>query len=510
MRKQLLISINTWSPWHFYLACLGAGTLSVFAFQPIGFFPTAFVSFILFLHLLNARAFKTNKEVFAAGWWFGLGYFVTGLYWMALACHVDWIKFGWVFPFAALGLPSCLALGAGASTLIAHVGKRVSPLMFMLLFAFAWSAFEWIRGHIFTGLPWLNLAEIWPISIAQSVSCIGTYGLGLLTLLMIAGLFLASVRGVLCACALLLGLYGYGTHRLSQALDATFQDFNLVLVQPSIPQVYKWDPKHFQENISILVTLSRRAGQAKPRVFIWPEASIPGDITQDKHFRAQLTHFMSPEDLLILGAPRFEGEKLYNSLLVLNAQGDVLAHYDKSHLVPFGEYMPWRSFLPSFVGKLTAGTIDYSPGPGIQTLTIPNLPPFSPLVCFEAIFPGAVVLKSSPAPQWLLNITNDGWYLNSSGPYQHVQITRLRAIEEGLPLVRVVYLGVSVAFDAYGRQVGHIPYGEKTALTIPLPKPIEDSQAPLYRTWGDKLYFGLLALLCLWIIGLYRVRNRSS
>jgi len=193
---------------------------------------------------------------------------------------------------------------------------------------------------------------------------------------------------------------------------------------------------------------------------------------------------------------------LWNSLHAIDSSGNIAATYDKHHLVPFGEYMPLRSIMS--VAKLTHGNIDFSSGPGAQTLQVPGLPPFSPLICYEAIFPGQVA-SGDVRPGWLLNITNDGWFGNTAGPYQHLQAARLRAIEEGLPMVRAANTGISAVIDPLGRILAHLPLGQEGVLQIALPRAL--GRTP-YAMLGDWTLF-LILIIPLGLVSIRAMREKN-
>ena len=446
-----------------------------------------------------------------------------GLHWIAFALHVDIEKFWWLIPFAVFGLPAFLALFFGIIFVITHQLKRHSTLVQLGGFVLAWSAMEWIRGHILGGLPWLNLGEMefaptingYNVPL-QALKVYGVYGVGLLWLILGASLYgvilfnkkLCSAIIGLSALCCLYGPYIYEALAHPQAFNTQYHDtFVVTIVQPDIPQAEKWDATLYHSNLEQFMALSRQSVPLKPRVLIWPEAAIPYTIESGSPLARYLATLLRPEDILILGAPHVIRDdqgaviRAYNSAHILDHSGTVLGRYDKSHLVPFGEYIPLRAYLPAILDKIAPGALDFTPGEGLKTMTIHNFPALNILICYEAIFPGAVQERTinQGRPQWLLNLTNDGWYLNSSGPYQHLQIVRLRAIEEGIPVVRSVYRGISAIFDPSGKEIARIPYGKSQALTFNLPKPLAYSTP--YAEYGDKIYFLMILCLLLAIVG---------
>jgi apolipoprotein N-acyltransferase len=271
----------------------------------------------------------------------------------------------------------------------------------------------------------------------------------------------------------------------------------LRLVQPNIDQASKWLPELRRGHIENQMRLSSGPGARPVSHVIWAETAVPFLLTSEPELRSQLAGIVPRNGLLITGAPRLSGsgtpQRLSNSLHGLDETGAVVGIYDKHHLVPFGEYTPLRSVLGWLgLGKLTVGGQGFSAGPGLATLDLPGLPPFSPLICYEIIFPGRVVAEG-PRPQWLLNLTNDAWFGISSGPYQHFASARIRAVEEGLPMVRVANTGISAVVDPYGRVYGRLHLNRVGVLDSALPKPVKG--VTLYARYGDGM--GLFCIVIL-------------
>ena len=451
----------------------------------------------------------SNRNVFACGWWFGLGHFAAGLYWISNALLVDAARFGWLAPVAVFGLAAILAFFPALVSLITVMfGQNKSALGRILIFAALWTGFEWLRGWIFTGFPWNLIGSAWVFSDAmiQSATIAGVYGLSLLSLI-IAALpsILAGENGwrmagspikILTTGGLaLVIIWAAGAFRLSGATDEVVPGVQLRLVQPNIDQKVKWKQDHRIENLrqQIRMGASDIPGANPPTHVIWAETAATFCIANDAQARNTIARGVPQDGLIITGAPRGKtepetGYRVWNSMHAINDLGEIAGTYDKHHLVPFGEYMPFRSLL-SF-SKITSGTRDFSPGPGPRTLNMKGLPPVSPLICYEVIFPGQVVARNS-RPEWMLNLTNDGWYGVSSGPYQHFAAARLRAVEEGLPLVRVANTGISGVIDGYGRVKAKLELDTKGILDNPLPRALAPT---LYGRLGDWIVLFLVLL----------------
>ena len=478
------------------------GALATLAQPPVGAMPVLLLAVPGLLWLLDGA--EGRRAAFALGWWFGFGFFVVGLYWISFALLVDIAAFWWLMPVAVCGLPAGLALFTGIVTQAVWMA-RFKGLARVVAFALAWTAAEWLRGHLFTGFPWLLIGYGWVpwTPVLQTAAFTGIYGLSLLTLL-VAGLPTLlgepapSRRRALVLLGAGLGLFAViavaGSIRLNNSDTGMVEGVRLRLVQANVGQSMKWDPREREGNFQRHLALSLSPAETRPTAVIWPETAITFFLAQDERHRYALANAVPPGGLILTGAPRAtlaedKTVRFWNSLLAIDGAGTIVGGYDKAHLVPFGEYMPGRAWLPSWVGTIASRGSDFSAGPGPRTLHLPGLPPVSPLICYEAIFPGAVT-DPADRPQWLLNLTNDAWYGLSAGPHQHFAITQARAVEEGLPLVRVANTGISGVVDAYGRITARLGLGEGGFIDSALPRALP---APTpYGRWGDG---GLLALM---------------
>jgi apolipoprotein N-acyltransferase len=452
------------------------GVLAAAALPPFHALPLLWIAFPGLIWLLDGA--KRGKEAFFVGWWYGFGHFSVGVYWIAHALLVDPLRFGWMVPFAVFGLGGILAVFVGAATFAA---RRVSPagVPRVLTLAVTWVLFEWVRSWIFTGFPWNLIGSVWMpvLPVVQFAAIAGTYGLGLLTVVVAAmpAVLAHPVRGdrlAMAASLLILAAVAlWGGLRLSDGPTTFVPDVRLRLVQANIEQTLKWDPElriaHFQRHLD----LTASPGWDKVTDVIWSETAAPSFLERDETARRLMASVTPPGGLLITGAVRGTGAgispfRIWNSLIALNGRGDIVGTYDKAHLVPFGEYMPLHGLIP--LSKITAGSVDFSAGLGAETIVLPGLPPVGPLICYEVIFPGEVVDRAH-RPAWLLNLTNDGWYGISAGPYQHFASARLRAVEEGLPLVRAANTGISGVVDPYGRIIAELPLGMQGVVDAGLP-----------------------------------------
>ncbi|WP_200343915.1 apolipoprotein N-acyltransferase, partial [Rhodovibrio sodomensis] len=494
-------------------ALLGAST--ALALPPVYLVPLMVpaVAGLLWLTAGTARV----RTAFWVGWAFGLGHFTAGLYWIGIAFFVNAARHAWMMPFAVLGLAAGLAIfkglmlaGLRALPLWDRPGSTAQAWGRVLALAALWTLAEWVRGQILTGFPWNLAATVWGFwpAAQQAAALVGAWGLSLLTVLAAGlpallgwtGSRRAAWTGAGAALAVVMLVVGGGLVRL-QAAPAVGADVHdgvrLRLVQPGIPQHLKWRDDLRLQHLRKHVELTRRPSFDSRTHVIWPETAIPYFLSRRPDLRQLLARAAPTDGALLTGAPRMAkrgGRRVYhNSLLALGPEGRTLGHYDKVHLVPFGEYVPLREYLP--FPKLTQGSSDFTPGDGHAAMHIDGLPPFSALICYEVIFPREVV-KPGTRPAWLLNVTNDAWFGVSSGPYQHLASARLRAIEQGLPLVRAANTGISVIVDPWGRTLQRLGLQRVGILDGPLPQAIQGGTP--YARWGDlpalALVLGALAI----------------
>lgn len=506
-----------WTP--LFLIFLGGGLCSG-AFAPFYVWPLFCFGVTAFLLFLDKAT--SLKQAFWIGWWWGWGFFTTSLYWISFSLGVELQKFFWLLPFSIVGLPAFLALFMGFLAVLVVLGSDKGVVRW-IVFAAIWSVMEWLRGHILTGFPWNLAAYMWAEApfLRQAVSGIGPYGLGFLTLLWLSTPYLFVRENALTPerkAASIFLLFSLSITWLSGKISIEafpLQDVPhlwMRVVQPNVPQKEKWKASRRYEQLQDLVHLSLQPSSKPLTHIIWPEAAIPFFLDPKKGLEGMLP-LVSSQGALLVGAPRrseasSEKVEVWNSLWILTPSGAISSIYDKNHLVPFGEYVPLHSFLdllinPSWTQKITAGEIDFSAGLGPQTLNVPGAPPVSPLICYEAIFPTQVAVHTQPRPEWLLNLTNDAWFGDSTGPYQHLDSARFRAIEEGLPLVRAANTGVSAIIDAHGTILQYLPLNQKGVLDFVLPQALSPT---LYSQWGD-VFFWINLLGFLMVVGAFVYRE---
>ena len=498
------------------LPVAGLGISAVGALPPYGFLPCAFLAFAGLIFLLD-RA-ETLKQAAALGFWFGFGFFSVGLSWVCQAFLIDGMGFEALAPLPPLGF----GLWGGVFPMIVCMIAFRFPKGIRRLTAFsaAWGIMEWVRSWLLTGFPWNLIGSIWtpwPVML-QTASLWGVFGLSTVTVFvaglpgLIKGRKMKELAPLWGAVLLLSAMAGYGFWRLSKAPDMsdTINGVRIRLVQPNIPQGKKWSKDEAEQNLMKSVHLSRAEGADKISHVIWPETATQFLLLEDNFARGMVTSALLPGGILLAGSLRAERnkdgrlEKLFNSVVAINDVGIELGHYDKSHLVPFGEYVPLAKLFP-FIRKVTPVPFDFGTGEGVKTKIIPRTLPVGMLVCYEVIFPGHVAEKET-RPYWLVNVTNDGWYGISAGPYQHFAAAQMRAAEEGVPLARSANTGVSGMIDAYGRVTASLDLGKEGVVDAGLPRRTE--KPTFYGTYGNRV--PLIFCLILLIAAALPYRKRSK
>ncbi|TBW36417.1 apolipoprotein N-acyltransferase [Siculibacillus lacustris] len=535
--------------WRRLLSVALAGSLGGLAQAPFHAFPVLWIAFPVLVWALDGAVDLTGRRglarfwpAFRVGWAFGFGWFLAGLWWIGSAFLVDVGQFGWMLPIAIASLSIGLGLFHGLATLFARLLWSEGPSRIVAL-AIGFFLADWLRGHVLTGFPWGSIGQGFAANgpMMQIAAVLGGYGVTLLAVVVFAAPAVlaralpADRRFAAGIAVVFVGVVGWGGYRLV-ANPTTFEPgYRFRVVQPAIDQWTNWSPTFKHETVARFVELSSGpardaagaplaadlrpslAGARPSRLpgithLVWPESAFPFLLANEPWALATLAELLGDGTTLFTGATRAEapaaGEtrpRFYNSILALGPGAEILAAYDKVHLVPFGEYLPFQDFAESLgllqLTKLRGG---YTPGPGRRTLSVADTPPFAPLVCYEAVFPGEVVAPGE-RPRWMLNVTNDAWFGMTPGPWQHLHQVRLRAVEEGLPVVRAANDGVSAAIDPLGRVVGSLTLGASGAFDFDLPRPLP---ATIAARHGDLLAW-LLALLAFSTMSFRRIKNEA-
>jgi apolipoprotein N-acyltransferase len=494
-----------------------AGALSTLALAPFDLWPVMFLTFPMAVWLIDGSAAGRLSGVLTAagaGWWFGFGYFLAGLYWIGHAFLVDAKTFGWLLPIAVVGLPAGLAVFTAAGFALARLMWARGPTRVLAL-AVALTLVEWLRGHMLSGFPWnaYGYALAGPLALAQIAALIGLWGLTFVAVAAFASpAVLVDERAdtprpwlpPLVGGLVLVALAAYGVVRLAQSPTSFVDGVRLRIMQPNLQQDEKFNYGAKQQVMSRYLALSDRdtgpdaTGVRDVTHLVWPESAFPFFIAREADALAQIAALLPEGTVLITGGVRPEettpGARIargYNSIYVIDHDGSTLGVYDKIHLVPFGEYLPFQRLLEGFgLMQLTKVQGGFIPGERRRLLGVPRAPLALPLICYEIIFPGEAAPRTGERAGWMLNLTNDGWFGHGTGPHQHLQQARLRAIEEGLPLVRAANTGISAVVDPLGRIIKNLPLGAEGVLDSALPRPVEPT---LFVRAGDSLAALMLA-----------------
>ena len=474
MRRLTAPFLGALAGWRADLAALGLGMLAAAAFPPVNLVPVLLVSIPGLLALIGGAA---NWRVAGRrGFWFGFGNHLVGLYWITEAILIESARYWWLVPLAVPALSALLALFVAVPCAIARWApagwRRVG------LLAGTWVLFDMARQFVGTGFPWNPFGSVWTITgylgnvFIQPAAWVGVHGLTLFTLLL-AAVPALGWRFTVAGAAALVAWAGFGAYRLS--LPAPMPPGVIaVLVQGNVPQNEKQDRQSGAAVFERYLALTRQGvaeaqklgGVDKPAIaVVWPETASPFLLDRDSAARMAIWEAARPAAVAIVGSVRFDAQRRpFNSLFALDGPDQVAGVYDKWHLVPFGEFAP--SWVPFAVQMVPGSGFAFGSGP--KTIHVPGLPPFGGFICYEAIY-SAQLVDQADRPAWLVNITNDAWFGNSTGPRQHLAGARLRAVEEGLPLVRAANTGITVAFDALGRELARLPPNTAASLVVTLP-----------------------------------------
>ena len=469
------------------LLAIGAGAFGVLALPPFGYFAAMFVSFTLLVWLVDGAAAPPGSgflrrlwPAFMTGWLFGFGYFVAGLWWLGHALMIDAAEFAWALPLAILGLPAFLAVFYGLATALARllwsdgVG-RIAAL------AFGFGLLEWVRTFAFTGFPWNAIGYgMMPMPLMmQSAHVVGMLGVTTLAVFVFSAPALLGTRqgaipGLSLAVLLFAAHLGYGYYALhlpDAAFRADAKAPVVRVVQPAIDQEDKMDSDAdrkaiFEKHLSLSAAAPKDGGR-KPDIIVWPETALPFILTDNQDALTRIAEVLDDDQVLITGAVRAEDmgpgkpPRYYNSIYVIDGRGQIIGASDKVHLVPFGEYVPFENILDQFgIQNIVEMPGGFSAAAHRAMLALPSSVRLYPLLCYEIIFPDEMTPDIAKADA-IVNVTNDAWFGDTPGPYQHFQQARVRAVEYGLPLIRSANTGISALVDAHGRLISGIDLNQQ-------------------------------------------------
>ncbi|MBN8827727.1 MAG: apolipoprotein N-acyltransferase [Sphingobacteriia bacterium] len=497
-----------------YIGYFLTGLFSSLAFAPIFFTLALLPLFLLYTYSIR---FESNlKKLFLSNLLMFLGHFMGGCYWICISLTIDLKSHFWLIPFALTLLPAYLAL---YPTLTAVLSKRFQPsyVAFTIGFACVWTLMEVLREFIITGFPWNALGYVWANNIyfSQIASITGIYGLSFITIVIFTLITISitefKLLPLIISIVIFIGNISFGYNRLKTE-EVKYLDTKVLVVQANISQQLKWKADEKMNNVIKHLKLSRMA--SKGDVIIWPESAFGYLVSLQDRFASNISGVIPENGFLITGALRFHQEnekddlKLWNSLIVISNDGYVFDYYDKRHLVPFAEYIPLSKYIN--LTKITDGQIDFLEGEPTRTLvSLDKGRKFIPLICYESIFPHQNFERINQA-NFIVMITNDGWFGNSSGPYQHFYMSRIRAIEAGKPLIRAANTGISAVIDGYGRILKQTKLNTEDVIYTNIPQEISKPTYFAQEMNKNKITSILTYLLFIVIIGNAIIKRKKS
>lgn len=472
-----------------------AGLLSALAFAPFFCFPILIITLSFFMWVLNHAQKAKRAALF--GFAFGAGLGVSSLGWVCNALMIDNGSFAVFIPVCLIGLALFLGFFWMLSAWVAFYAP--SGIKRWIAFACSVVFFEWVRSWFLTGFPWNLIGSVWTDNLyfLQFASVWGVYGLTFVTVMIFTATgLLPNKKPLVFALILASVITAGGWLRLYQATPEDVFGVNLRIVQPNIQQTLKWNPQKAEDNLNTLIRLSKTKNEEITHV-IWPESAIPYLLENNPTERLRLMSAIRQGGTLITGALRIvsrEKRQLANSIFMIDHLANIVGYADKAHLVPFGEYIPFRNILP--LDKVVPIQSDFVAGKKVKTIMVPKAVPAALLVCYEIIFSGRVTDKNNH-PQWIVNVTNDGWYGISPGPFQHLGMAQLRAVEEGLPVVRAANTGISALISPYGEILSYKALNTQGVIDTKLPRATEPT---IYSQFGYKPFIVFVVLIYLIMI----------
>ena len=496
--------------WPRRFAALLAGAVGALALAPVDLVFAMLVPMTVAVWLVDGAArgetgvgrfigWRSCLAAAGVGWWWGFGYFLAGLWWLGSAFLVEPDKFLWALPLGVVAVPAGLAVFPALGFAVARLLWSAGPGRIFALAA-GLGLSEWLRAWVFTGFPWnaYGMALGGNLALAQGASVVGLEGLTLITILLCAAPAsladpvaprLRRAAPTLLAAGVTLALLGFGAHRLDHGAVKTVPNVRLRIMQPDTPQDGEFSYANKDKILADYLALSKSTtgpdheGLTGVTHLIWPESPFPFILSRDADALGAIANAVPDSTVLVTGAARAEQDATigsgrpgrihyFNAIQVVGPGGTILDSYDKVHLVPFGEYLPLDGILRSLgITNFVHVPGGFDPGSRRRLLDVPGLPPVAPQICYEAIFSGEVLPEGAAAAKAgvMLNVTNDGWFGNTAGPYQHLAQARLRAVEEGLPLIRAANTGISAIVDPYGRITARLPLGTVGVLDGSLP-----------------------------------------
>ena len=489
-----------------YCVIFFSGVFATLANPPFSLLPLIF--FIGF-SIYSINQIKSLLKTFIAGWFLGFGWFLSGLYWIGSAFIVADTYHFFLMPIAVILLPSVLAMFWGLSFFCAKIVSKKSnnSIIYIIIFL---SIFEFIRAKLFTGFPWLMPSM--PLSsneyLIQIFSIVGSFTANLVTLIVsvLPFILFSNFNGKYTLTILLIiptsVLFIFSFSRFYNKDSLNTNNLLITIIQPNIEQKNKWKFKNREQHFKKLLTLSKNEVDEFSRIIIWPETSFEGSIPSEMKLLSSISKKLikSSKTTLVVGLLRTETNKIFNSLVFLNSQGKIIYQYDKTKLVPFGEYIPLRNYLGS-LAKLLA-LKDFTSGKFVSNASLDGYGKIITLICYEILFADKILNRISKNTNLLINITNDAWFGKTIGPYQHLALAKIKAVEFGIPLARVANTGISAFISPYGEILSKIPLFKEGAKTIQLVRPLDNT---FYKIYGN--YIFIISILFLIIINIIHHLN---
>ena len=477
------------------------GAISALSFAPLYWLFCFVIAFVLMWQILSK--IQSYKKTALTGYLFGFGHFMAGFYWISNALLIDIPTFGWLYPITLFGLGAVFGTFFIIPFLIGRFFQNRGLWVQLLAFSAGFVLMEYVRAYIFTGFPWNMAGTVFAFSdtFIQSASVIGTYGLSFVFCLISASFYAILKKqyksGLFVLTALIALILIFGEFRL-RAIPQNDSEIKVRLVQPSIDQSLKWDEDALENNLQTYIDMSAQEPLDQIKFVVWGETATAFDLEHSLYFQNLIRRAIPQNGYLMTGMLRFDPleQKIYNAMGVFDDTAQMVAFYDKNHLVPFGEYIPFRRYLPSFLRPVTNLITDISTTQKYKQLNLEGLPPFSALICYEIIFPDQILDRQNK-PSFIVLVSNDGWYGDSFGPYQHLSSAKMRAVEEGITIIRSANNGISAVIDPMGHIIAKIPLNQKGIQDVYLPSLL--SVPTFYASYNFSFYF-LCALICFLVI----------
>ena len=474
------------------------GAISTFAVPPFSFFLTIF---FLGFGIYKISLLSSIKQTFLAGWALGFGWFLFGLYWIGSAFIVADTYHIYFMPFAVIFLPSLLAVFWGLAFLFAKLFTRNKDSSLMMIIVLL-SLFEYVRAFIFTGFPWLMPSMVLSGNeyLIQAFSYIGSFACNLvvITLSVLPFIIFSNIQKkiiVFLICFIpITSLFLFSFLRHNNKETQTYNNQLVTIVQPNIEQKEKWNINKRNIHLKKLIELSNYSNYKQEnleRLIIWPETSFAGFIPNEKLVLSSLAKkiLKNPQSKLVVGLLRVNQNDIHNSLVFLNSNGEIIYEYDKLHLVPFGEYIPLRHVLSEVANYFSPK--DFSPGNTKPNFHLEGLGDIITLICYEILFSNEIKKRITKKTNLLINITNDAWFGKTVGPHQHLALAKIKAVELGLPLVRVANTGISAFISPYGEEITTINLDKEDTKTIRIVNGLQNTP---YKKFGEIIFFVLIVI----------------